>query len=55
MQSRYMLLPNRDGISLGDIHNVQTLWVLALFRIFYKFCFNGQTCHHIGGGDVYTF
>ena len=37
-------------ISLGDIHNVPTLWVLALFGIFAKFCFRAQTCHHIGGG-----
>ena len=44
-------------ISLGDIHNMPTLWVLALFGIFYKFCFHVQTCRHLGGGGgyVYTF
>ena len=27
-----------------------TLWVLALFGIFYEFCFHVQTCRHPGGG-----
>ena len=31
-------------ISLRDIQNMPTLWVLALFGIFYKFCFHVQTC-----------
>ena len=30
-----------------------TLWVLALFGIFYKFCFHVQTCRHMGGVCVY--
>ena len=37
-------------IFLGDIQNMPTLWVLALFGIFYKFCFHVQTCCHLGGG-----
>ena len=38
-------------ISLGDIHNMPTLWVLALFGNFYNFCFHVQTCcHPVGGG-----
>ena len=32
-----------------------TLWVLALFGIFYKFCFQVQTCHHLGGGGCVYF
>ena len=39
-----------NTISLGDIHNMPILWVLALFGIFYKFCFHVQTCRHMGGG-----
>ena len=39
--------------SLGDIHNMPTWWVLALFGIFYKFCFHVQTCRHRGGGGVW--
>ena len=31
-----------------------TLWVLALFGIFYRFCFHVQTCRHLGGGGGYT-
>ena len=27
-----------------------TFWVLALFGIFYNFCFHVQTCRHLGGG-----
>ena len=42
------------GISLGDIHNVPTLWILALFEIFSKFCFHAQTCHRMGGGMCVT-
>ena len=42
-------------ISLGDIHNMPTLWVLALFGIFYKFCFHVQTCCHLGGGYLILF
>ena len=42
-------------ISLGDIHNLPTFWVLALFGTFYNFCFCVQTCRHLGGGYVYTF
>ena len=38
------------GISLGDIHNLPTFWVLALFGTFYNFCFRVQTCCHLGGG-----
>ena len=37
-------------ISLGDIHNMPTFWVLALFGNFYNFCFHVQTCRHLGGG-----
>ena len=37
-------------ISLGDIHKLPTSCVLALFGIFYKFCFDMQTCHRIEGG-----
>ena len=30
-----------------------TLWALAIFGIFYKFCFHVQTCRHLeGGGGV---
>ena len=36
-------------ISLGDIHNMPTFWGLALFGIFYNFCFHVQTCRHRGG------
>ena len=44
------------SISLGDIHNLPTLWVLALFGNFYNFCSDVQTCRHLGGGGyVYTF
>ena len=42
-------------ISLGDIQNVPTLWVLALFGIFYKFCFHVQTCRYPGGGGGYVY
>ena len=42
-------------ISLGDIHNLPTFWVLALLGTFYNFCFRVQTCRHLGGGYVYTF
>ena len=38
------------AISLGDIHNLPTFWVLALFGTFYNFCFRVQTCRHLGGG-----
>ena len=38
--------------SLGDIHNMPTFWVLALFGNFYNFCFHVQTCRHLGGGGV---
>ena len=37
-------------ISLGDIHNMPTFWVLALFGNFYIFCFHVQTCRHLGRG-----
>ena len=37
-------------ISLGDIHNLPTFWVLALCGNFYNFCFDVQTCRHLGGG-----
>ena len=40
----------RSAISLGDIHNLPTLWVLALFGNFYNFCSDVQTCPHLGGG-----
>ena len=40
-------------ISLGDIQNLPTFWVLALFGTFYNFCFCVQTCRHLGGGGVY--
>ena len=49
-------MPQRLGavtvgyISLGDIHNLPTFWVLALFGTFYNFCFRVQTCRHLGGG-----
>ena len=48
---------NVGAISLGDIQNMPTLWVLALFGIFYDCCFRVQTCRHLGGGGgyVYTF
>ena len=39
------------AISLGDIHNMPTFWVLALFGI-YSFCFHVQTCRHLGGGGM---
>ena len=39
-------------ISLGDIHNLPTFWVLALFGTFYNFCFCVQTCRHLGGGGM---
>ena len=39
-------------MSLGDIQNMRTLWVLALFGIFYKVCFHVQTCHHLGPQQV---
>ena len=39
-----------DHISLGDIQNLPTFWVLALFGTFYNFCFRVQTCRHLGGG-----
>ena len=42
--------PLDHQISLGDTQNMPTLWVLALFGIFYKFCFHVQTCRHLGGG-----
>ena len=42
----------RARISLRDIQNMPTLWVLALFGIFYKFCFHVQTCRHLWGGGV---
>ena len=42
----------RQPISLGDIHNLPTLWVLALFGSFCNFCFRVQTCGHRGGGGV---
>ena len=32
-----------------------TSWVLALFGIFYKFCFHVQTCRHLGGGMCILF
>ena len=46
---------NHISISLGDIHNMPTFWVLELFGDFYNFCFHVQTCRHLGGGGVYTF
>jgi hypothetical protein len=42
-------------ISLGDIHNLPTFWVLALFGTFYNFCFCVQTCRHLGGGMCILF
>ena len=36
-------------LSLGLIHNMPTLCVWPLFGIFYKFCSDVQTCHHIRG------
>ena len=42
-------------MSLGDIHNLPTFWVSALFGTFYNFCFRVQTCRHLGGGYVCTF
>ena len=49
-------IPTVGHISLGDIHNMPTFWVLALFGNFYNFCFDVQTCRHLGGGGyVYTF
>ena len=39
----HFVCPN---ISLGDIQNMPTLWVLALFGNFYKFGFHVQTCRH---------
>ena len=36
-------------ISLGDIQNLPTFWVLALFGTFYNFSFRVQTCRHLGG------
>ena len=41
---------NTLRISLEDIHDMPTLWVLALFGIFYNFGFHVQTCRHLGGG-----
>ena len=32
-----------------------TLWVLALFGIFHKFCFHVQTCRHVGEGMCILF
>ena len=46
--------PAAGDISLGDIQNMPTFWVLALFGNFYNFCFHVQTCRHLGG-YVYTF
>ena len=43
------------SISLGDIQNLPTLWVLALFGNFYNFCFDVQTCRHLGGGTRILF
>ena len=41
-------------MSLGDIHNMPSFWVLALFCNFYTFCFHVQTCRNRGeGGCVY--
>ena len=50
----------RGNTSLGDIHKLPTLCVLALFRIFYKFCFDVHTffpmsSHRGGGVCVYFF
>ena len=42
-------------ISLGDIHNLPTFWVLALFGNFYNFCLDVQTCRHLGGGMCILF
>ena len=42
-------------ISLGDIQNLPTLWVLALFGSFCNFCFRVQTCRHLGGGMCILF
>ena len=42
-------------ISLGDIHNLPTFWVLALFGSFCNFCFRVQTCRHRGGGMCILF
>ena len=42
-------------ISLGDIQNLPTFWVLALFGTFYNFCFCVQTCRHLGGGMCILF
>ena len=36
-----------NDISLGDIQNLPTFWVLALFGTFYNFCFCVQTCRHL--------
>ena len=43
------------GISLGDIQNLPTFWVLALFGTFYNFRFCVQTCRHLGGGMCILF
>ena len=42
-------------ISLGDIQNLPTLWVLALFGSFCNFRFHVQTCRHLGGGMCILF
>ena len=44
-----------NGISLGDIQNLPTFWVFALFGTFYNFCFRVQTCRHLGGGMCILF
>ena len=54
-QNSFFHQPPPLHISLGDIHNLPTLWVLALFGNFYNFCSDVQTCCHLGGGYVYTF
>ena len=38
------------ALSLGDIQNMPTFWVLALFGNVDNFCFHVQICRHPGGG-----
>ena len=56
MQDGLAIAVIRDAaISLGDIQNLPTLWVLALFGSFCNFCFHVQTCRHLGGGMCILF